>query len=59
MTEKMPSLWKRIQEDLDAAMRAAGMNHQVVDYKDEGGHNWINFNQQLQPAWDTIRPALS
>ena len=46
-------------QDLDAAMRAAGMNHQVVDYKDEGGHNWINFNQQLQPAWDTIRPALS
>ncbi|WP_040086451.1 alpha/beta hydrolase [Corynebacterium humireducens] len=48
----------RCTQDLDAALRAHGMTHQVVEYKEEGAHNWINFNRQLQPAWDTIRPAL-
>ena len=44
--------------DLDEAMQDAGMDHQEVHYKDYGSHNWIQFNQELQPAWDHIKPAL-
>ena len=44
--------------DLDEAMQDAGMDHQGVHYKDYGSPNWIQFNQELQPAWDHIKPAL-
>jgi len=30
-----------------------------VHYKEGGAHNWIQFNQELQPAWDHIKPALT
>ena len=45
-------------EQLDESMRDLGMNHQVVDYKGPGVHNWDNYNEQLQPAWNAIKPAL-
>lgn len=45
-------------EKLDEAMRERGMDHHVVDYKGPGVHNWNNYNEQLQPAWDAIRHAL-
>ncbi|MDO5511785.1 alpha/beta hydrolase family protein [Corynebacterium sp.] len=45
-------------QELDSAMQAAGMDHHVVNYKQGGAHNWIQFNQELQPAWDHIKPAL-
>lgn len=45
-------------EELDRAMTARGMGHHHVDYKGEGVHNWANFNAQLAPAWEHIRPAL-
>lgn len=45
--------------ELDDAMQAAGMDHHVVNYKEGGAHNWIQFNQELQPAWDHIKPALT
>ena len=45
-------------EKLDRAMRDRGMDHHVVDYKGPGVHNWSNYNEQLQPAWDAIRDAL-
>lgn len=45
-------------EQLDQAMTDRGMDHQVVDYTGEGIHNWRNYNAQLQPAWDAIKPAL-
>lgn len=45
-------------EKLDEAMRDAGMTHQVVDYKGPGVHNWANYNEQLQPAWDAIKGSL-
>ena len=45
-------------EDLDDAMEDAGMDHQVVDYKGAGVHNWRNFGDQLQPGWDAIRDSL-
>ncbi|WP_257181005.1 alpha/beta hydrolase [Corynebacterium cystitidis] len=44
--------------DLDKSMRAKGMNHHKVHYKGDGRHNWRNFEQELEPAWDHIRPAL-
>ncbi len=44
--------------DLDKSMRAKGMNHHKVHYKGDGRHNWRNFEEELQPAWDHIRPAL-
>ncbi len=44
--------------DLDAAMRAAGMTHQRVEYVDEGVHNWANFHRFIVPAWEHIAPAL-
>lgn len=43
---------------LDKAMRDRGMTHQVVDYKGPGVHNWANYNEQLQPAWDAIKGSL-
>ncbi|QGU05248.1 alpha/beta hydrolase [Corynebacterium comes] len=45
-------------EQLDRAMRERGMTHQTVDYKDSGVHNWANYSEQLQPAWDAIRHRL-
>ncbi|HHU66882.1 alpha/beta hydrolase-fold protein, partial [Corynebacterium sp.] len=45
-------------EKLDRAMRDAGMTHQVVDYKGPGVHNWANYSEQLQPAWDAIKGSL-
>ena len=45
--------------ELDNAMKDAGMTHHKVNYKDAGAHNWIQFNQELQPAWDHIKPALT
>lgn len=45
-------------EDLDDAMEDAGMDHQVVDYKGAGVHNWRNFGGQLQPGWDAVRDSL-
>ncbi len=45
-------------EKLDRAMQDAGMTHQVVDYKGPGVHNWANYNEQLQPAWDAIKGSL-
>lgn len=45
-------------QNLDAAMKSAGMEHQVVEYTGAGVHNWANFAPQLPAAWDTIRPAL-
>ncbi|WP_290217004.1 alpha/beta hydrolase [Corynebacterium atrinae] len=44
--------------DLDEAMRERGMTHQVVEYSPTGAHNWRYFNEQLAPAWQTIRPSL-
>lgn len=44
--------------NLDNAMRAAGMTHQKVHYKGDGRHNWENFEEELEPAWQHIRPAL-
>lgn len=44
--------------NLEDAMKDAGMDHQVVNYKDTGLHNWPNYNSQLQPGWDEIRDAL-
>ncbi|ALU21382.1 hypothetical protein AN398_04250 [Corynebacterium pseudotuberculosis] len=43
---------------LDSAMRARGMNHQVVDLVKGGVHDWPLFNRQLRPAWDAIKGAL-
>jgi len=45
-------------EDLERAMVDRGMTHQVINYKGDGVHNWRNFNEELAPAWETIRPAL-
>ncbi len=45
-------------EELDQSMQDRGMDHHLVDYKGEGVHNWANFNDQLAPAWEHIRPAL-
>jgi len=44
--------------DLDLAMRAHGMTHQQVVYRDTGAHNWIHFHNELRPAWEAIRDAL-
>lgn len=44
--------------NLDKAMRASGMTHQKVHYKGDGRHNWENFEEELEPAWQHIRPAL-
>lgn len=44
--------------NLDNAMRASGMTHQKVHYKGDGRHNWENFEEELEPAWQHIRPAL-
>lgn len=46
-------------QELDDAMRTAGMDHHQVHYKKGGAHNWVQFNQELQPAWDHIKPALN
>lgn len=43
---------------LDEAMRAAGMNHHVVEYTGAGVHDWNTFRPQLAPAWETIRDSL-
>lgn len=43
---------------LDSAMRARGMNHQVVDLLQGGVHDWPLFNRQLRPAWDAIKGVL-
>ncbi|MBD8031096.1 alpha/beta hydrolase [Corynebacterium gallinarum] len=45
-------------ESLDESMRAAGMDHHIVDYKGAGVHNWRNYNEQLQPGWDAVKDAL-
>ncbi|AGF73153.1 alpha/beta hydrolase [Corynebacterium halotolerans] len=45
-------------EALDDAMHDAGMNHQDVEYKGPGVHNWRNYSEQLQPAWDAVKHAL-
>lgn len=44
--------------NLDRAMQDAGMDHQVVDFKSGGLHNWENYNEQLKPGWDAIKDAL-
>lgn len=44
--------------DLDEAMRERGMTHQVVEYSPAGAHNWRYFNEQLTPAWQTIKASL-
>ncbi|MDO5668699.1 MAG: alpha/beta hydrolase family protein [Corynebacterium sp.] len=46
-------------QELDDAMKRAGITHHKVNYKDGGAHNWIQFNQELAPAWEHIKPALS
>ncbi|WIM67381.1 alpha/beta hydrolase family protein [Corynebacterium breve] len=44
--------------ELDRAMRAEGMDHHVVNYKGDGVHDWRNFEEELAPAWEHIRPSL-
>lgn len=44
---------------LDDALKADGKTDHVVHYKTSGAHNWIQFNEELQPAWEHIRPALT
>lgn len=46
-------------KNLEAAMLAAGMNHQKVVYQHGGVHNWLLFAQQLAPAWAFVKPALT
>lgn len=45
-------------QDLERAMVDRGMDHQVIHYKGDGVHNWRNFDEELAPSWETIRPAL-
>ncbi|QGU07997.1 Diacylglycerol acyltransferase/mycolyltransferase Ag85A precursor [Corynebacterium occultum] len=44
--------------NLDKSMHDKGMDHQVVEYKSGGLHNWDNYNEQLQPGWDAIKHVL-
>lgn len=44
--------------DLEKSMKKAGMNHQQVNYRDRGTHNWETFRVELEPAWNHIKPAL-
>lgn len=44
--------------DLEKSMKRAGMNHQQVNYRDRGTHNWETFRVELEPAWNHIKPAL-
>ncbi|GAB3691394.1 alpha/beta hydrolase [Corynebacterium nasicanis] len=44
--------------ELDDSLTKAGINHHKVHYKNSGSHNWVQFNEELQPAWEHIRPAL-
>ncbi|MGP6172615.1 alpha/beta hydrolase [Corynebacterium sp. A21] len=44
--------------NLDRAMKDAGMDHQEVDFKSGGLHNWENYNEQLKPGWEAIKEEL-
>lgn len=46
-------------QELETAMVAAGMDHQVVDYPESGAHNWSTYGAQLQPGWDAVKGRLS
>lgn len=41
----------------DEALQEAGVSADI-DYADEGAHGWYTFGPQMQPAWNSIRPAL-
>lgn len=48
----------RCTQNLDKAMKKAGMTHQKVDYKVGGAHGWLLFNSMLEPGWNHIKGAL-
>ncbi len=45
-------------EELDTAMKSAGMNHQQVVLQHGGVHDWPYYRQQLAPAWEHLKSAL-
>ncbi|MGD7002109.1 alpha/beta hydrolase [Corynebacterium halotolerans] len=45
-------------QNLENSLETAGAEDLTVNYADTGGHNWSNYNAQLQPGWNAIRDAL-
>ncbi|WP_026196286.1 alpha/beta hydrolase [Corynebacterium lubricantis] len=44
--------------ELDRALSCEGATNHMVHYKGHGLHDWQNFREELEPAWEFIRPAL-